>query len=103
MRKFSEIDKVNEEFLSLRKKKKEEPKKEPQFFKSSMKLLEMYCKNLCSESYIRIHEHEKENFDFDMYKIKSITKLAPKKYHVVIVAYDHKATALGEEEYFLQL
>ena len=104
MRKFSEIDKLNEEFLSLRKKKQEEePKKEPVFYKASIKLLEMYCKNLCTESYIRLQEHEKDNFDFEMYKIKTITKLEPKKYHVIIVAYDDRLKALGEEEYFLQL
>lgn len=102
MRKFSEIDKVNEEFINILNRGKN--KKEPSdFTKTSKNLMELYCKNLLSEEFLTLHSKEKDKFDFYFYKIKSISKLGDKKFNVTMVTYDITHKALNELSYNLEI
>lgn len=100
MRKFSEINKVNEEFF-LRKKKEE--KGPLQFTKVSPKLMESYCKNLLSEEFMEVNQVEQENYSFKFYKIRSISKLSTRKFNVMLTTYDITKKVLDELSYNIEI
>lgn len=101
MRKFSEMDKVNEEFfLSKNKKEKEGPL---HFTKVSPRLMESYCKNLISEDYMEVNQREQENYNFKFYKIRSISKLSTRKFNVVLTTYDVTKKVLDELSYNIEI
>ena len=100
MKKFSDIEKLNEEFLEILKKKNKESN---QFTKVSQGLLELYCKNILSEDYLSPHPGEKDRFDFEYYKIKSISKVNEGKFNVSMVTYDSTKRAIGEISYLLEI
>lgn len=99
MRKFSDIQTVNEEFLKNIFKRKENDT----YVKSSKALLEMYCKNLLEEKYIHLRNDEKENFDFSMFKVKSISKDDTSKYTIIISTFSSELEELGDLKYKVQI
>lgn len=88
----------NEKFNLFRSKSKK-----GDFVKTSKELLNTYCKNLLSESYLELDVREKIEFNFDFYKIKSIDKVEPGRFHVVILTYDREYLELGKISYFLEI
>ena len=98
MRKFS---KINEEFFLRKKGVEDNPIKK--VTKVSTRLMESYCKNLLSEDYMTVHPGEKDNFDFEFYKIKSITKTDNKKFDVVMETFDSTKKKLDELSYLLEV
>lgn len=97
MRKFSEIG-MNEEFFGFGKKQEQ-----TSFTKTSIRLMESYCKNLLSNEKIELHPDERANFDFTHYRVKSITKLGPTRFNVVIETFNDTNTKPGELSYNLEI
>lgn len=98
MRKFSEIERVNEEFFG--KKTKESPM---EFTKTSKSLLDTYSKNLLSDDFLTLLASEKEKFEFSFYKINSIERLSKGKYKVSMSTHDQMYKQLGELVYNLEI
>lgn len=98
MRKFS---KINEEFFLRKKGVEDNPIKK--VTKISPRLMESYCKNLLSEEYMTVHPGEKDNFDFEFYKVKSISKTGPRKFEVTMETFDSTKKKLDELNYLLEI
>ena len=102
MRKFSEIERVNEEFFGkLKGKTKDENPME--FTKTSKTLMETYSKNLISDDFLTLLATEKEKFDFSFYKINSIERLSKGKYRVSMSTHDQMYKQIGELVYNLEI
>ena len=99
MRKFSEIERVNEEFFG----KKTKDSTTMEFTKTSKALLETYSKNLLSDDFLTLLASEKEKFEFSFYKINSIERLSKGKYKVSMSTHDQMYKQLGELVYNLEI
>lgn len=95
------FSKINEEFFLSKKGAKENPV--VKITKVSARLMESYCKNLLSEEYMTVHPGEKDNFDFEFYKVKSITKIGSRKFDVVMETFDNTKKKLDELSYSLEV
>lgn len=102
MRKFSEIDNVNEEFLNIFNRGKSKPK-EDDFIKVSKSLLESYCKNLLNEDNQKLNPAEKEHYDFNSYKITSISKVDIKRYKITMDTFDESGDMIETLSYLLEI
>jgi hypothetical protein len=97
MKKFS--DKINEELLWSKSKTKEEP---IQFKKVNKNLIKHYCMNLYENNFMELHPDEKSQYNFEYYKVKSITKIESSKYEIIIQAYDKLKKPSEELKYLLE-
>lgn len=104
MRKFSEINDINEEFLNIFGKRKSSPKQEEEtFIKGSKQLLESYCKNLLSEDRLKLHPGEEELYDFNTYKITSVTKIGRKRYKITMDTFNESGDIMEALSYLIEI
>jgi len=99
MKKFSQIERVDEEFLSLFKSSSNSPK---EWFKCSFELIKKYCLNLTSDEHLNLDPDEKDNFDFYTYKVKSISREDDDKWIVTLETFDDLRKPIGEKVFNLQ-
>ena len=58
--------------------------------------------NLYENNFMELHPDEKENYNFEYYKVKSITKIESSKYEIIIQAYDKLKKPSEELKYLLE-
>lgn len=96
MKKFSH--KINEEWnLGFSKPNN------PEFIKVSDQLIKKYCMNLYDGELLTLHSSEKDQYDFEYYKVSSIKKIDRYKYEVSIQTYDLSSNPLKELKYYLEV
>lgn len=100
MKHLSTFNSLNEEWL-INRKQQQTPKKE--FIKTSLDLIKKYINNLLTDDFMKIHSQEKDNYDFDYYKVKSITKVGKNKFDIWLTTYDSSYVKLDDVNYLLEI
>lgn len=102
MKKFSQLEEVNEEFLSFFRSK-DDTDIGGDWMKCSMQLIKMYCQNLFSDEHLHLAPQEKEMFDFETYKVKSIKREDRDRWIVRLETFDSIRKPLGEKVFKLEV